>query len=223
MFGGHMKKVLQSHVTMQKVVPNVTQAYRELWGIPQEHQSVGIIAGDNEDVMWLALDDATKKAKISVVHAETVYGGLEYSWSRFGGEITAIISGEKVADVKSGLRHIRDFIENHAKIYVLNEEEDLGYYADWIPRAGKYYQETLGIEEGQSVAYLVSTPVESTYAFDKALKASNTKVAELFRPPSRVNTGGGIVYGTESACRAAAEAFGEAVEYCAFHPMELDN
>ena len=99
-----MKKVLQSHVTMQKVVPNVTQAYRELWGIPQEHQSVGIIAGDNEDVMWLALDDATKKAKISVVHAETVYGGLEYSWSRFGGEITAIISGEKVADVKSGLR-----------------------------------------------------------------------------------------------------------------------
>lgn len=218
-----MRKVLQSHVTMEKIVPNVTKEYRNLWKIPGEHQSVGFIAGDNEDVMWLALDDATKRARISIVHAETVYGGLEYSWSRYGGEITAIISGEKVADVKNGLRYIREFIENHAKIYVLNEEETLGYYVDWIPRAGKFYQETLGIEEGESIAYLVSTPVESTYALDKALKASNTRIGELFRPPSRVNTGGGIVVGTESACRAAAKAFAEAVEYCAFHPMDIDS
>lgn len=217
-----MKKRLQSRVTMQKVVPNVTRAYRELWKIPQEHQSVGIIACDNEDVMWLALDDATKKARIHIVHAETVYGGLEYSWSKFGGEITAIISGEKVADVQDGLRYIRDYIENKAAIYVLNEEGDLGYYADWIPRAGKYYQERLDVKEGESIAYLVSTPVESTYGLDKALKASNTRIVELFRPPSRVNTGGGVVAGTESACKAAVDAFAEAVEYCAFHPMDLE-
>lgn len=217
-----MKKRLRSRVTMQKVVPNVAREYRELWKIPQEHQSVGIIACDNEDVMWLALDDATKKARIHVVHAETVYGGLDYSWSKFGGEITAIISGEKVADVQDGLRYIRDYIENKAAIYVLNEEEDLGYYADWIPRAGKYYQERLDVKEGESIAYLVSTPVESTYGLDKALKASNTRIVELFRPPSRVNTGGGVVAGTESACKAAVDAFAEAVEYCAFHPMDLE-
>lgn len=216
-----MKRRLKSHVTMQKVVPHVTQAYRELWEIPEEHQSVGIVACDNEDVMWLALDDATKKARVTIIHAETVYGGMEYSWSKFGGEITAIISGEKVEDVRNGIRYIKEYIENRAAIYVLNEEETLGYYADWIPRVGKFYQKSLGIEEGQSYAYLVSTPVESTYALDKALKASNTKLAELFLPPTRVNTGGGIVVGTESACKAAVEAFEEAVEYCAFHPMDL--
>ncbi|MCD8019242.1 MAG: ethanolamine utilization microcompartment protein EutL [Clostridiales bacterium] len=217
-----MKRRLDAHVTMQKVVPNVTQRYRDLWEIPKDHDSVGFISCDNEDVMWLALDDATKRAKILAVYAETVYGGVEYSWSKFGGEITAIISGENVSDVRNGLFYMKEFIENKAEIYMLNEEGTLGYYADCIPRAGKYYQRTLGIPEGQAIAYLVSTPVESTYAFDKALKASNTRIAELFRPPSRVNTGGGIVTGTESACRAAVKAFAEAVEYCAFHPMEVE-
>ena len=220
--GGYMKRRLDAHVTMQKVVPNVTQSYRDLWKIPKEHQSVGFMSCDNEDVMWLAMDDATKIARITAVYAETVYGGVEYSWSKFGGEITAVISGETVSDVKNGLRYMQDFIENRAQIYMLNEEGTLGYYADWIPRAGKYYQRTLGVKEGESIAYLVSTPVESTYALDKALKASNTKIAQLFNTPSRVNTGGGIVVGTESACRAAVEAFAEAVEYCAFHPMDLE-
>ena len=64
--------------------------------------------------------------------------------------------------------------------------------------------------------------MESTYALDKALKASQTKIAEMFYPPTRVNTGGGVLVGTESACRAAVQTFAEAVEYCAFHPMEVE-
>lgn len=217
-----MKRRVQSKVTMQKVVPHVTDRYRKLWEIPETHRSVGFIACDNEDVMWLALDDATKKAKIEIVHAETVYGGVDYSWSRYGGEIIAVLSGENVSDVQNGLRYTKEYIENKAAIYMLDEEGTLGYYADWIPRAGRYYQKKLGIAEGTSLAYLVSTPVESTYALDKALKASQTKIAEMFYPPTRVNTGGGVLVGTESACRAAVQAFAEAVEYCAFHPMEVE-
>lgn len=217
-----MKRRVQSKVTMQKVVPHVTDRYRKLWEIPETHRSVGFIACDNEDVMWLALDDATKKAKIEIVHAETVYGGVDYSWSRYGGEITAVLSGENVSDVQNGLRYTKEYIENKAAIYMLDEEGTLGYYEDWIPRAGRYYQKKLGIAEGTSLAYLVSTPVESTYALDKALKASQTKIAEMFYPPTRVNTGGGVLVGTESACRAAVQTFAEAVEYCAFHPMEVE-
>ena len=77
-----MRKRIPSHVTMEQIVPHVTERYRKVWGIPEEHQSVGFISCDNEDVMWLAVDDATKKAKIEVVHAESVYGGVEYSWLR---------------------------------------------------------------------------------------------------------------------------------------------
>ena len=69
---------------------------------------------------------------------------------------------------------------------------------------------------------LVSASVESMYGLDKALKAADVKIAELSEIPSRVNTGGAIVYGTESACRSAVEAFAEGVEYCAFHPMDIE-
>lgn len=217
-----MRKRLNLHVVMQKVIANITPEQRRIWNVPEEHLSVGIISSDCEDVMWLAVDDATKKADFIVNQIETVYGGVAYSWSKFGGEITAIISGPKVSDVKSGLRYIREYIENHSGNYVFNEEGTLGCYVDLVPRAGKYYQKTLGVKEGESIAYLVSTPVESTYGIDKALKASNARLVDLFQTPSRVNTGGAILAGTESACKAAVEAFVEAVEYCAFHPMDIE-
>lgn len=218
-----MRYKVDTHVTMYKIRPHISPEYRKLWGIPEEHEAFGVIGADCEDVMWLALDDATKKARIKVVHCETVYGGRQYAWSKFGGEITAIISGEKVEDVRNGLRYTREYIENHSGIIMFNEEHTLGCYVDCIPRAGKFYQQRLPeIKEGDSFAYLVCTPVESTYALDKALKAGNTKLVELFHAPTRVNTGGGILVGTESACRAAVEAFVCACEYCANHPMDLD-
>ena len=218
-----MKKRIGLHIVMQKIIANVSPEQRRIWNVPEEHTSAGIISSDCEDVMWLAVDDATKKARMKVLQIETVYGGVQYSSRKFGGEITAIISGPKVSDVKSALHYIKDYVENHSGNYVFNEEGSLGCYVDLVPRAGKYYQETLGVKEGESLAYLVSTPVESTYGIDKALKASNARLVELFDTPSRVNTGGAILAGTESACKAAVEAFVEAVEYCAFHPMELDR
>ena len=207
-----MKRRIDAHVVMEKLVPRITEEYRKIYDIPENHESMAIFSADCEDVMWLAVDDATKKAKIKVIQIETVYGG----------EITAIISGEKVADVKSGLQYAKDYIENKSGNYSLNEEGTLGYYVVYVPRIGKYYQESLGLSEGTSIAYLVSAPVESMYGLDKALKAADVKIAELSEIPSRVNTGGAIVYGTESACRSAVEAFAEGVEYCAFHPMDIE-
>ena len=202
-----MKRRIDAHVVMEKLVPRITEEYRKIYDIPENHESMAIFSADCEDVMWLAVDDATKKAKIKVIQIETV---------------TAIISGEKVADVKSGLQYAKDYIENKSGNYSLNEEGTLGYYVDYVPRIGKYYQESLGLSEGTSIAYLVSAPVESMYGLDKALKAADVKIAELSEIPSRVNTGGAIVYGTESACRSAVEAFAEGVEYCAFHPMDIE-
>jgi ethanolamine utilization protein EutL len=217
-----MRERQDARVTMMKVVPHISAEYRALWQIPEEHTSAGFIACDCEDVMYFALDDASKKAKFKAIYVETVYGGAEYSWSEFGGEITAIISGEKVSDVKTALSYIKNYIEHKSGNYTLNEEGDLGYYIDYTPRAGNYYQEQLGISGDVALGYLVATPVEATYGLDKALKAGNVKIVEFFDAPSRVNTGGALVCGTESACKAAVEAFAAAVEYCCFHPMEIE-
>ncbi|MCO7154803.1 BMC domain-containing protein [Anaerobutyricum hallii] len=125
-----MKRRIDAHVVMEKLVPRITEEYRKIYDIPENHESMAIFSADCEDVMWLAVDDATKKAKIKVIQIETVYGGVDYSWSRYGGEITAIISGEKVADVKSGLQYAKDYIENKSGNYSLNEEGHLAIM--WI-------------------------------------------------------------------------------------------
>lgn len=218
-----MVKRVNSRVTMQKVIPNVNKEYRSLWEFPEEHQSIGLISCDVEDVMCFALDDASKKARIQVVHVETVYGGAAYSWSPYGGEITAVISGPKVEDVRNGLMYIRDYIENKCGVYVIDDDESMSYYVDHMAKVGKYNQDRLGLPANASLAYLVATPIEATYALDKALKASDTKIVEFFHAPSRVNTGGALLSGSESACKAAVEAFASAVEYCYANPMSLDS
>lgn len=217
-----MVKRIDSHVTMQKVIPNVNSRYRMLWDFPRDHQSIGLISCDIEDVMDFALDDASRKARIHVIHVETVYGGADYSWSRFGGEITAVISGPRVEDVRSGLMYIRDHIEHKCGSYVIDDDESMAFYVECLPRIGRYYQAHYGLPEGIALAKLVASPVEATYGLDRALKASNTKLVELYDAPSRVNTGGALLCGSEAACRAAVEAFAEAVQYCYAHPMSLD-
>ena len=89
-----MKRRIDAHVVMEKLVPRITEEYRKIYDIPENHESMAIFSADCEDVMWLAVDDATKKAKIKVIQIETVYGGVDKSWSRYGGAITAIISCE---------------------------------------------------------------------------------------------------------------------------------
>lgn len=216
-----MRKRIDAHVTMQKLIPNVDSTYRTVWNLPAEYQSIGIIACDIEDVMYFALDDASKKARIHVLRVETVFGGVQRAWSKFGGEITAVIAGPKVEDVRNGLMYIKDYIENKCGAYIFQNDESLSYYVDQMPRIGKFNQERLGLPADTSLAYLVAPPIEATYGLDKALKASNTKIIEFFDAPSRVNTGGALLYGTESACKAAIAAFAEAVEYCFAHPMSL--
>ena len=218
-----MVKRVDSHVTMQKVIPQADKKYRELWEIPDDHQSVGLIACDVEDVMDFALDDASKKARIQVLHVETVYGGVEYAWSRYGGEITAVISGPKVEDVRSGLHYIKEYIERKCGLYVIDDDESMAYYVDYMPKIGRYNQQKLGLPADASLAYLVATPVEATYALDRALKSSDTRIIEFFETPTRVNTGGALLYGTEAACKSAVAAFAKAVEYCFAHPMDLDS
>lgn len=56
-------------------------------------------------------------------------------------------------------------------------------------------------------------------AMDAALKAADVRLAKLYGPPSETNFGGGLLTGTQSACRAACDAFATAVEEIAARPQ----
>ena len=96
------------------------------------------------------MDDASKKANIKLIHAETYYGGTTCSWSKYGGSVFVLFSGPKVEDVKSGLRYVRDFIENHSELCNFDGDEGTAFYAQTIPRPGKYFQEWCELKPGES-------------------------------------------------------------------------
>ncbi|MFR8999506.1 MAG: hypothetical protein ACLVIY_02770 [Anaerobutyricum soehngenii] len=70
--------------------------------------------------------------------------------------------------------YVRDFIENHSELCNFDGDEGTVFYAQTIPRPGKYFQEWCDIKPGESYAYLVWWPIETNYALDKALKAGNS-------------------------------------------------
>lgn len=214
-------KKMKTRMISQKLIANVTPEMARIYEIPEEHQSVAFFSTDNDDVAYLAADDASKKANIKVVHAETFYSGLRGSWSKYGGSVFVMISGPKVSDVKSGLAYIRDFIENRSELCNFDGDEGTAFYAQCIPKSGKFFKEFCDLEEGSAYAYLVGGPIETNYALDKALKAGNTKIARYWYPPSHANSSGAVLTGTESACRAATQAFVEALRFATEHPMEL--
>ena len=72
--------------------------------------------------------------------------------------------------------------------------------------------------EGDTIHNLPSpVTVDSVVA---ALKAADVKCCVLYAPPSETNFGGALLTGSQSACKAACDAFAYAVEAVADRPIE---
>lgn len=211
---------LKVTVLSVKLIPNVDESMREKLNLPEGHRSVGMITTDCDDVGYTALDDATKKAEVSVAYAKSFYGGAANANTKLAGEFIGILSGPTPAEVRSGLNAAIDFIENEACFYSANDDDSIAYYAHCVSRTGSHLSETAGIPEGEAIAYLIAPPIEAMYALDAALKAADVKMAAFFGPPSETNFGGGLLTGSQSACKAACDAFADAVKFVADNPTK---
>ena len=210
---------LKASVLAARLIPNVDAAMAKELNLPEGHGSIGIITSDCDDVTYTALDDATKKVDIKVVYAKSFYGGAANANTKLAGEVIGIISGANPAEVKSGLGAIVDFIENEAAFISANDDDSIAYYAHCVSRTGSYLSETAGVAEGESIAYLIAPPLEAMYALDVALKSANVELAAFYGPPSETNFGGALLTGSQSACKAACDAFAEAVKAVANNPL----
>ena len=81
-----------------------------------------------------------------------------------------------------------------------------------------YLQEGANAEEGTAIAYLIAPPAEAMVALDAALKAADVSVGAFYGPPSETNFAGGLLIGSQSACRAACDAFAQTVQSIADNP-----
>lgn len=211
---------LRASVLSIKVIPNVsTDLIKEL-KLESGHRSIGIVTADSDDVLYTALDEATKTADVKVAYAKSFYGGADNANTKLAGEVIGIISGPNPAEVRSGIDSVVYTVENDACFYSANEDDSIIYYAHCISRTGSHLSKEAGIKEGEALAYLIAPPLESVYALDAAMKAADVEMVSFFGPPSETNFGGGLLTGSQSACKAACEAFAEAVVFVAENPKK---
>lgn len=202
-----------------KLISNVSPDMASKFELKPHHKSLGIITSDIDDVTYTALDEATKAAVVDVVYAKSMYAGSANASTKLAGEVIGVLAGPSPEEVRSGLNAVVNFIESGAHFVSANDDNSITYFAHCVSRTGTYLSQTANIKEGQSLAYLIAPPLEAMYALDAALKAADVSIAEFFGPPSETNFGGALLTGSQSACKAACDAFADAVQFVADNPM----
>ena len=213
--------LLKCSALATRTIANVSESLAEKLGLRPEFRSIGILTADSDDVTYCALDEATKAAAVEVVYGRSLYAGAANANTRLAGEVIGILAGPNPSEVLSGMRAAVDFFESGVGFRSANEDDSIVYFAHTVSRTGSYLSKTAGVREGEALAYLIAPPLEAVVGLDEAMKAADVTLAALFEPPSETNFGGGLLTGTQSACKSACEAFAQAVLDIAQRPREV--
>ena len=206
---------LRANILAIRVIANLNPDLAKGLEIDEKYRSVGIITADSDDVLYTALDEATKAAEVSVIYAKSFYAGAGNASTKLAGEAIGILGGANPAEVRSGINAVEEYFKNGDCFVSANDDDSINYYAHTVSRTGSYLSSVAGVKEGEALAYLIAPPLEAIYGLEAALKASDVKMVAAFNPPSETNYGGGLLTGTQSACKAACSAFAHAVEQIA--------
>ena len=202
------------------LIPQVTDALKKDLNLKEEHKACAVLTATIDDFVYIAIDEATKKADVDATYAISFYGGNPNSSSKLQGEGFGVIAGKTVSSVQAGIDAIYALDESK-QVYAVscNDEDNIAYLVYTIASIGTYFSETYNIQPGSSMAYLVGPTVESLYAADAADKVSGAKLVKYFAPPTETNSGGALFVGTQSECVAACDAFANAVQEVADRPI----
>ena len=178
---------------------------------PARHTSLGLVTCDQDDPTYVALDEATKQARVDVVFAKSFYAGAGHASGPLSGEILGVIAGEDPDEVAAGMKAVVHCLEHDACFYGANEDGSVAVFPHIIASLGHYLSAEAGLAPGDAMAYLVAPPMEATIALDAALKAADVVCAKVFTPPTETNFAAAWLSGPQHQCEAAAEAYAEAV------------
>lgn len=209
---------LGANVLSVKIIPNVDDGLAKELKLEPNQKSLGIITSDSDDVTYVALDEATKASDVSVVYARSMYAGAANASTKLAGEVIGILAGPSPAEIRSGLDRAIEVIKNEASFYSANDDNSIVYFAHSVSRTGSFLSKGANVKEGEAIAYLIAPPLEAIVAIDAALKAADVKMGVFYGPPSETNFAGALLTGSQSACKAACEAFSKAVEAVADSP-----
>ena len=210
---------LRTTVLSVRIIPNPEPLLLRSLEVPEGHRSLGLITTDCDDVSYAALDEATKKAEVSVAYARSMYAGSGNASTRLAGEFIGSLSAPGPAQARSGLEAAIDFIENQATFYSADEGNTIPYFAHCIAQTGSYLSRQAEVPEGTPMAYLIAPPMEAMVGLDEALKAARVELKVFYGPPTETNFAGGLLVGKQYACQMACEAFARTVRSIAADPL----
>lgn len=203
-----------------RCLANAPDALLRAYGAdPSRHSSLGLVTCDQDDSLYVALDEATKHAAVDVVFAKSFYAGAAHASGALSGEILGVLAAPDPDEILAGLAALRRCIDHDACFYAADAKGEIAVFPHVIASLGTYLSEQAGLSPGEAMAYLVAPPIEGAIALDAALKAADVEPAAIFPPPSETNFSAAWLTGELVACEAAAEAFAEAAVHVALFPF----
>ncbi|MCO4769809.1 MAG: ethanolamine utilization microcompartment protein EutL [Deltaproteobacteria bacterium] len=215
---GILEPLLPTVLSVRRI-PNAAAALLEAYGAdPDKHVSLGLITCDQDDALYVALDEATKHAAVDVIFARSFYAGAGVASGPISGEILGVIAAADPDEIEEGLRVALRCLEHDACFYAADDAGATAVFPHVITSLGRYLSAEAGLSEGVPMAYLVAPPMEATIALDAALKAANVRAVKVFPPPSETNFAAAWLTGSLPDCEVAALAYAEAVVEVAREP-----
>lgn len=187
-------------------------------GDPDKHSALGLVTCDQDDAMYVALDEATKQAPVDVIFAKSFYAGAAHASGRLSGEILGVIAAGEPEAIEHGLEAILRCLAHDACFYDADGKRTVTVFPHVIASLGEYLSREAGLQPGTPMAYLVAPPIEATIGLDAALKAAEVRAVRVVPPPTETNFACAWLTGTLDACEAAAVAYAAAVVDVAARP-----
>ena len=180
-------------------------------GDPARHTALGLVTCDQDDAMYVALDEATKHAPIDVIFAKSFYAGAAHASGRLSGEILGVIAAADPAAIEAALEALLRCLAHDACFYDADGKRGVTVFPHVIASLGEYLSREAGLAAGEPMAYLVAPPLEATVGLDAALKAATVRAVRITPPPTETNFACAWLTGSLDACEAAAVAYAAAV------------
>ena len=193
---------------LQRADPKLIEAYG---GDPAKHTALGLVTCDQDDAMYVALDEATKNAPVDVIFAKSFYAGSAHASGRLSGEILGVIGASDPEEIDEGLDALIRCLQHDACFYDADGKRTVTVFPHVIASLGEYLAKESGLAVGTPMAYLVAPPLEATIGLDAALKAAEVRAVRITTPPTETNFACAWLTGDLDACEAAAVAYAAAV------------
>src|SRR5687768_8347988 len=123
---------------------------------PARHVALGMVTCDQDDALYVALDEATKHAEVDVVFARSFYAGAAHASGRLSGEILGVLAAADPAGIDAGLTALTRCLRHDACFYDADGKGTVTVFPHVIAALGRYLSRESGLPVGDSMAYLVA-------------------------------------------------------------------